>query len=655
MNREFHSYSINKTGEKAEINLFDAEQKLIEVMVLNIITSDKIIELIKGEEAIIIENGYLENFGLDDYRKKYSISEKQNIRINGIKISKSIISHPTKIDFSQAEIRHFFQINDCFVLQSTDFNKTKVKAELFAIENSLVQGDEFSMESIDIETKEMSFKNTIFRDSEKNFQNMQINAGFVNFVNTHFGKGEALFTGSKFSEGRKSFKVAEFGKGRTDFSNVFFNEGDVSFEMTKFGSGTVNFRSTIFGNGKIEFLGAQFGDGDINFTHTIFGDGTVSFKNTNFGNGKVAFKLVEFGNGIIDFHFSVFKKGDLQFDRTNFGSDSVDFRAVDFGDGKVSFNKCRFYHGDFILEASELKNNQLSISQCIFEQTNLNIESVNFDNSSFQISDSDLQTAKISFSKSIINQLIMKDIQIENYVDLRLAKCDYLDLSDTIIKGILNITPDNYTSNIKDINMGGMRLLGRIYLDWERSRIKEIILNQSANFYLKAEQFRILKQNYNAIGQYDSEDAAYVEFKRAEARAKLKDEKNEAILWTKMLAYTKYFSKLLIFDKVGKYATDPIRVLFSMLITYLIFSFLYIALSYMAIGDIHSSLFTAEDPRNLGIIAKAFYHSAITFLTIGYGDFYPSGISRFISGVEGFIGLFLMSYFTVAFVRKILR
>ena len=61
------------------------------------------------------------------------------------------------------------------------------------------------------------------------------------------------------------------------------------------------------------------------------------------------------------------------------------------------------------------------------------------------------------------------------------------------------------------------------------------------------------------------------------------------------------------------------------------------------------------DPDKLGPISVAFYHSAITFFTIGYGDYYPSGFFRWLSSIEGFVGLFLMSYFTVAFVRKILR
>ncbi|MBK7710318.1 MAG: hypothetical protein IPJ37_04745 [Bacteroidales bacterium] len=41
--------------------------------------------------------------------------------------------------------------------------------------------------------------------------------------------------------------------------------------------------------------------------------------------------------------------------------------------------------------------------------------------------------------------------------------------------------------------------------------------------------------------------------------------------------------------------------------------------------------------------------------TIGYGDVYPVGLSRLVSGLEGFMGVFMMSYFTVAFVRKVLR
>ena len=54
-------------------------------------------------------------------------------------------------------------------------------------------------------------------------------------------------------------------------------------------------------------------------------------------------------------------------------------------------------------------------------------------------------------------------------------------------------------------------------------------------------------------------------------------------------------------------------------------------------------------------LVNALYFSVVTLATIGYGDFAPDGFARIIAGTEGFMGVFMMSYFTVAFVRKILR
>jgi len=103
---------------------------------------------------------------------------------------------------------------------------------------------------------------------------------------------------------------------------------------------------------------------------------------------------------------------------------------------------------------------------------------------------------------------------------------------------------------------------------------------------------------------------------------------------------------------MGLYATSPLRVLISMFVVYAIFSVLYLLMPFFHIGNIINSVGATD---GLTYLQTCFYHSAITFLTIGYGDYYPTGISRGISVVEGWMGLFLMSYFTVAFVRKILR
>jgi hypothetical protein len=195
-----------------------------------------------------------------------------------------------------------------------------------------------------------------------------------------------------------------------------------------------------------------------------------------------------------------------------------------------------------------------------------------------------------------------------------------------------------------------MRLIGRIYLDWERSNVRQMIYHQKdTGFRLRAEQFRILKENYQIQGSYNDEDRAYVEFKRNESRAELTESLKKSPL-SALWNYPRYWFKLALFDHAGLYATSPARVLVTMVTTYLIFSLLYLFLMVFTEADI---IATVDD--RLSTMAKAFYHSAITFLTIGYGDHYPYGSIRWVSSLEGFMGLFLMSYFTVAFVRKILR
>jgi hypothetical protein len=102
---------------------------------------------------------------------------------------------------------------------------------------------------------------------------------------------------------------------------------------------------------------------------------------------------------------------------------------------------------------------------------------------------------------------------------------------------------------------------------------------------------------------------------------------------------------------MGLYATNPFRVIFSILVVNLLFAILYT----LFMGD--TNLISCI-PNDLSIGAKFFeslYFSSITFFTIGYGECVPQGFFKVIAPIQGFTGVFLMSYFTVAFVRKILR
>ena len=512
----------------------------------------------------------------------------------------------------------------------------------------------FSNSKFDLGT--VSFKNVIFNDGNKKFENVNFGDGDVLFLNAEFNTGDVVFANSKFGNGKVSFKVARFGTGRIDFSKVDFGKGDVAFEKVEFGEGNVNFRNTIFGTDKVEFTRCEFGNGDISFISSNFGDGDVSFAGTGFGNGKLSFKLAHFGIGKLDFHYAHFGVGDVIFERTLFSEGVVDFRAVDFGIGRITFNRALFGDGEVIFEASELKKGRITFRRTIFGVGIFNFEMADFKNAELIIDDVNFGQGKVSFKQSKFGLLSLESSQMNNYFDLRVEECGKLDLSNTIVKDIIDIDSSDFKTDIKALDLSGIRLLGRIYIDWKQNDVKNLILDQDTSNMNKAEQFRVLKENYNLIGQYDYEDGAYVEFKRLESKSQLEESQTKKII-PRIWDNISYFFRLVVFDKVGLYATDPIRVLLSMTVVFLFFSLVYIILP-MVFPDtqIISSLFSdPNDPRNLSLIGKAFYHSSITFLTIGYGDYYPSGIIRWLSGVEGFIGLFLMSYFTVAFVRKILR
>ena len=107
--------------------------------------------------------------------------------------------------------------------------------------------------------------------------------------------------------------------------------------------------------------------------------------------------------------------------------------------------------------------------------------------------------------------------------------------------------------------------------------------------------------------------------------------------------------KWLVFDKIGLYATSPGRVLLSVVVFWIFFGSVYFLIDLSGLGKTVSSV---SNPDNLSVFLQSFYHSAITFFTIGYGDVYPMGLSRIISGLEGFMGVFMMSYFTVLLYGK---
>lgn len=492
-----------------------------------------------------------------------------------------------------------------------------------------------------VDLHDFSAENSFF-DSKEEFD--------FSFATYH---GKALsFDGSTFAHGELNFHNSNIKTEKFIFSNVHYHPGNINLSNVRFGSTEILLKNSNFSEGKKDFQYTDFGNGDKNFSNTYFGKGTVSFVNTQFNNGNTFFKLTRFGTGKVDFHFAKFGTGDISFERTEFNDGEVDFRTVEFGEGRVNFNRCSIGTGDMSFEGCDQSSGKFSLKRAKLKKGNLNFELAEMSNVDLSFDRTDFGQDSISFYDGKFKTVSFQHCHLNHYTDLRVRKCNVIDLSNTIVRDIIDLKPYEFSEDIGIIRFGGMRLIGRIYIDWHRNNVFTLIKNQSeSNNRQKADQFRTLKENFNNCGQYHDEDRAYLQFKRYEARNALEtnlSRKGPHGLW----AWPWHIFKLLIFDYAGHYATNPARVILSMITTLSFFSLLYSLLISLGIGNIIESADHIQKMNSLGI---GFYHSAITFFTIGYGDYYPSGIIRWLSGLEGFSGMFFMSYFTVAFVRKILR
>jgi len=438
----------------------------------------------------------------------------------------------------------------------------------------------------------------------------------VNFINTLFFCHSLNLVHCKFEKGDIDFTNTEFHCKEVNFQYADFNEGQVIFKDVWFRSDMVSFVNSNFSDGKVYFTGCNFDNASVAFQFARFGDGDISFEKVNFSGKKIDFSKVEFGKGKVDFRLTEFGDNDVSFDESEFGTGKLRFRKAKFGSGRVSFELALLNDCDVSMERTEFGAGELTFYKC--------------------------ECKSITFNNAHLN----------NYVDLRFSKCQYVDLTGSILRDILDLTNEKNQVQIDEVNFSGMRNLGKIFLDWYDNDVKHWIYNQKkSTVKMKSEQFRLLKEEFRSLGQYTDEDKAYLEFKRLE----LKDRKERALRANKLNAiwvYPIYLLEYLIFDQIGHYATNPMRVLVSMVISFIGITSLYVILIKYGSANIVSSV---GDPDHLSLITKSIYHSAITFLTIGYGDYYPSGAIRWISSVEGFVGLFLMSYFTVAFMRKVLR
>lgn len=497
-----------------------------------------------------------------------------------------------------------------------------------------------------VKVKSFSAKGAFFDTHLSNdFSFGEFTDGPITFNNAVFLNGETIFTSSKFTN------------CNVDLSYTRFKNGNINFSNTEFGEGELNFKNAVLGDGIKNFQDAKFGAGKVTFTNTEFGNGDVLFINTDFDDGEVSFKIARFGDGNIDFRYAKFGEGNISFERTEFSHGKVNFSKANFHDGKINFSRSIFGNGDISFEGCELNNGKLNFLNVEFGDGDINFEFLELKDSDFILDKARFGNGKVSFYSSKIHTLSLKSTVLNNYFDMRIMQCSYIDMSGVVVRDLIDMKPHDFKVDIKHINFTSVCLMGRIYLDWKANNVESLISTQKKTTNReKSEQFGILKQNFNANGNYDYEDFAYVLFKRYEQKADLEEalqENKKSALWQ----YPLFGLKWLLYDKMGKYATDPFRVLLSAILTYIFFSLVHYIIPFFYNLPLNECYNFPKVPADeLSRFGTTFYYSAITFFTVGYGDIYPFvPFGKFVAAIQPFFGTFMMSYFTVAFARKILR
>ncbi len=572
--------------------------------------------------------------------------EKKNIRFfadDGRIYSKTVIItfYDSKGDELSTELLGSFDNEHIYSLID--------KGEAINLDNCYVE--DFSL-SVYRQSKGMAKKDHVklcgFSAREAFFESHRV----TDFSYADFGDGDVTFEEAHFARGKVSFAGIVTGRGNFFMSGSLVKEGNIEFNGARMGEGNFEFKNAILGDGIKDFQDMVFCAGEVNFANTEFNAGEILFINTSFGEGLFSFKIARIVSGRIDFHYAKFGEGDVIFERVEFGDSRVDFRAVDFGPGRVNFNRSVFGNIELLLEGASFTGSKFFFKKVTMGGGIKDFSLMEMHDADLSFERTDFGSGDLSFLKSRCKTLSLRSCHLDHYVDLRIASAGIVDLADSIVRDIIDLEPyDDEETKVKILDISGMRLIGKLYMDWKRNRCKEVIMRQEhTTIRQKAEQFRVLKENFAVTGKYDDEDQAYIMFKRLESKSDLHDHKKIKKGIRVVPAYLSYGFRWLVFDAAGQYATNPIRVLFTMLVSYTFFSLLFIIAMLFFNGNIIPSV-----DEHLSLVAKAFYHSAVTFLTIGYGDHYPYGSVRWMSGLEGFVGLFLMSYFTVAFVRKILR
>ncbi len=200
------------------------------------------------------------------------------------------------------------------------------------------------------------------------------------------------------------------------------------------------------------------------------------------------------------------------------------------------------------------------------------------------------------------------------------------DLSGADFRGTKLINCNFIDANIKDI------ALNSTTVDQKTVFSKILKSEKENNLEFAAIEYKQLCELYKNSSLHGTSD--YFHYRKMVAKRKALDIKNPY----RFLSYV-------FGDLLSRYGTSYISILCWIAIIVLACATIYHITESVFF---HNGLFQAS-------FSDSLYFSLITFTTLGYGDYHPVGILRFVAGLESLTGMTLIALFTVIVARKIIR
>lgn len=475
--------------------------------------------------------------------------------------------------------------------------------------------------------------------------------------------------------------------GDIKFDNAVFT-GNVSFESSIFMADVVSFRGTTFKNEITSFANAIFYSNSIQFRKSKFECEVTSFNNASFintfdsnrfkKNSSKAKRGIALTFNNVSFEECKFTSIIVNFRRTYFGVENVSFsnvkisnntRKFDFSYAKVE--KCNMYFNliecsaAIIFTNSDIVNSILTISSSRFlggvyasyiliDASEFRVHNSSFENGRMYFAFAKFYDERISFKDVVATEISFLNVTFNNDVDFYIKSADTVIIKNCQIKSVFNMR----LLKCERLSFDQTFVVNKLIVDYDENDIKKALISyddylcnmsedekkEQGHYEPLYKQFRMLKENFKNLGNYDEEDAAFVSYMDYYQ----KDQK-------KKLGCKRFLSISYLFKKItkyiGDYGTNPAKVLcFSTVIVFLF------TILYFFIIDFENTYSCIDK------IVESFYFSGITYVTIGYGDISPvdfkdspNGLFYIFTVFQGFLGVFLNSYLLIAIVRKTLR